>query len=160
MHSGARQDGFIISSFEAVHNGGPASSQQNLYNGSLLRPHNSHGIITNISTSHGRAQSVSPEIKTNFLNNRNWAGYLECGLTETEDVADSAHTGTFPLIELAGDVGQIPVLHGAVEAHVDILKVREDSVRADPLRVMVSLYYVTDLIKESVHMLQAVDTEA
>ena len=132
MHSGPRQDRLVISSFKAVHNTGPSPSQQNLYNGSLRGADNSHGIITNISTSHCRAQSVSSEIKTNFLNNRNWAGYLECGFTKTEDVAHTTHTGTFPLVELAGDVGKVPVLHRAVKAHVNILKVRDDSVRGDP----------------------------
>ena len=127
MHSGPRQDGFIISSLKAVHNTGPSSSQQNLYNGSLRGPNNSHGIITNISTSHGRAQSVGAEIKTNFLNNRNWAGYPEVGFTKTRDVPGAAHTRTFSLIELTRDVGQVPVLHRAVEAHVDVLKVIDDS---------------------------------
>ena len=122
MHHSARQYWFIISRLKTVHNIGPPSGQQNFYYSALRGPDNSDGIITNVSTSHSGAQCVNSEIKTNFLDNRNWAGNLESGLTKTKNVPRAARSGTLPFVHRAGDVGQVPVLHRAVEAHVNILK--------------------------------------
>ena len=97
-----------------------AECQKHFYHFPLVRPHESHHVVPNCASCH-RGPQVVAQTQADLLGYWRRSRDFKSGLAKAGNVAARAGARAFPVVNRAGDVRQVPVLHRPVEAHVDVL---------------------------------------
>ena len=121
VHHRAGKDHLSIgSSSESLNDIRPSERQKHFYHFAPTRPHESDHVFPNCRSCHSAPQVIA-ETQPDLLGYRRRSRDFKSGLAKAGDVSARSRARTLSVVNRAGDVRQVPVLHRPVETHVDVL---------------------------------------